>query len=170
MSQTKEKQTQQAHNIKMTSYQRRCDVITSHRRWYDVILTLCAHWENNQPPSFPPGDRNVRHDPPKNKNKRDKTSKSPAICHCATHQNVVVCSKVWQLWTFVPFLINTGMPSSIISVGLIWVQLWFCFAPIFQLCCLTTHGSPNVSTRCFCWVLTFASFINKVYLWFICCP
>ena len=35
---------QQAHNIKMTSYQRRCDVITSHRRWYDVILTLCAHW------------------------------------------------------------------------------------------------------------------------------
>ena len=36
--------TQQAHNMKMTSYQRRCDVITSHRRWYDVILTLCAHW------------------------------------------------------------------------------------------------------------------------------
>ena len=30
---------QQAHNVKMTSYQRRCDVITSHRRWYDVILT-----------------------------------------------------------------------------------------------------------------------------------
>ena len=26
--------TQQAHNIKMTSYQRRCD----------VILTLCAYW------------------------------------------------------------------------------------------------------------------------------
>ena len=24
--------SQQAHNIKMTSYQRRCDVITSHRR------------------------------------------------------------------------------------------------------------------------------------------
>ena len=37
--------TQQAHNIKMASYQRRCDVFTSHRRWYDVILTLCAHWE-----------------------------------------------------------------------------------------------------------------------------
>ena len=35
---------QQAHNIKMTSYQRRYDVITSHRRWYDVILTLCAYW------------------------------------------------------------------------------------------------------------------------------
>ena len=34
----------QAHNIKMTSYQRRCDVITSHRHWYDVILTLCACW------------------------------------------------------------------------------------------------------------------------------
>ena len=36
--------TQQAHNVKMTSYQRRCDVITSHRRWYDVILMLCACW------------------------------------------------------------------------------------------------------------------------------
>ena len=33
---------QWAHNVKMTSYQRRCDVITSHRRWYDVILMLCA--------------------------------------------------------------------------------------------------------------------------------
>ena len=36
--------SQWAHNNTMTSYQRRCDVITSHRRWYDVILTLCAHW------------------------------------------------------------------------------------------------------------------------------
>ena len=41
---SKQQHTQQAHNIKMTSYQRRCDVITSHRRWYDVILTLCVHW------------------------------------------------------------------------------------------------------------------------------
>ena len=41
--------TQQANNIKMTSYQRRCDVITSHQRWYDVILTLCVHWEVNGP-------------------------------------------------------------------------------------------------------------------------
>ena len=39
------KTTQWAHNVKMTSYQRRCDVITSHRRWYDVILMLCACWE-----------------------------------------------------------------------------------------------------------------------------
>ena len=37
--------TQQTQNVKMTSYQRRCDVITSHQRWYDVILTLCAYWE-----------------------------------------------------------------------------------------------------------------------------
>ena len=36
--------TQWAHNVKMTSYQRRCDVITSHRRWYDVILMLFACW------------------------------------------------------------------------------------------------------------------------------
>ena len=36
--------SQQAHNIKMMSYQRQCYVITSHRRWYDIILTLCAHW------------------------------------------------------------------------------------------------------------------------------
>ena len=38
------KSSQWAHNVKMTSYQRRCDVITSHRRWYDVILMLCACW------------------------------------------------------------------------------------------------------------------------------
>ena len=44
VSEHNEVTTQQAHNIKMMSYQRRCDVITSHRRWYDVILTLCAHW------------------------------------------------------------------------------------------------------------------------------
>ena len=29
----------------MTSYQRRCDVMTSHRRRSDVILTSCACWE-----------------------------------------------------------------------------------------------------------------------------
>ena len=30
---------------KMTSYRRRCDVITSHRRSYDVIFTSCARWD-----------------------------------------------------------------------------------------------------------------------------
>ena len=38
---------QWAHNVKMMSYQRRCDVITSHRRWYDVILILCACWDTS---------------------------------------------------------------------------------------------------------------------------
>ena len=36
--------TQLAHDVKMTSYQRRCDVMTSHRRRSDVILTSCACW------------------------------------------------------------------------------------------------------------------------------
>ena len=40
--------SQWAHNVKMTSYQRRCDVITSHRRLYDVILMLCACWDCSQ--------------------------------------------------------------------------------------------------------------------------
>ena len=35
---------QQAHNLKTTSYQRRCDVITSHRRRYGVVLTSRACW------------------------------------------------------------------------------------------------------------------------------
>ena len=29
----------------MTSYRRRCDVITSHRREYDVTFTSCARWD-----------------------------------------------------------------------------------------------------------------------------
>ena len=40
--------TQQAHNLKTTSYQRQCDVMTSHRRRYDVVLTACACWEGLQ--------------------------------------------------------------------------------------------------------------------------
>ena len=32
-----------AHDVKMTSYLRRCDVMTSHRGRYDVILALYAH-------------------------------------------------------------------------------------------------------------------------------
>ena len=40
------------------------------------------------------------------------------------------------------------------SPGFNW---WFSFAPVFQWYYLTTQGSPNVSTRCFSWVL-------------ICCP
>ena len=44
---------QQAHDVNMTSYGRRCDVITSHRRQDDVIYMLCAYWvltptEDNQ--------------------------------------------------------------------------------------------------------------------------
>ena len=36
--------SRRAHDVKMTSYQRRCDVITSHRSLYDVILAPNAHW------------------------------------------------------------------------------------------------------------------------------
>ena len=38
------KDTQWAHDVRMTSYQRRCDVMTSHRRRSDVILMSCACW------------------------------------------------------------------------------------------------------------------------------
>ena len=48
------KVTQWVHNVKMTSYQRRCDVITSHRRWYDVILMLFACWEVTTCPVLQP--------------------------------------------------------------------------------------------------------------------
>ena len=36
--------TQRAHGVYTTSYQRRCNVVTSHRRWYDVLPTLRAYW------------------------------------------------------------------------------------------------------------------------------
>ena len=42
-----QKRTKQAHNLKITSYQRRCDVLTSHRRRYDVVLTSCARSESS---------------------------------------------------------------------------------------------------------------------------
>ena len=32
---------QQAHDGETTPYQRRCDVMTSRRSWYDVVLRLC---------------------------------------------------------------------------------------------------------------------------------
>ena len=37
--------SQRAHEVRMTSYQCRCDVMTSHRRRSDVILTSCACWD-----------------------------------------------------------------------------------------------------------------------------
>ena len=37
--------SQQANIIKTTPYQCRCDVTTSHRHWYAVVLTACALWE-----------------------------------------------------------------------------------------------------------------------------
>ena len=37
--------SQQAHDVEMTLYWRRCDVKTSHRRQYDVISTPCACWD-----------------------------------------------------------------------------------------------------------------------------
>ena len=35
---------QRALDVKMTSYERRCDVMTSHRRSYDLILEPNAQW------------------------------------------------------------------------------------------------------------------------------
>ena len=34
----------QAHDVNTTSPQRRCNVMTLHRRWGDVIFTSCARW------------------------------------------------------------------------------------------------------------------------------
>ena len=40
-------QPQRAHDVIMTSYQRRCGVMTSHRRLSDVIMTSCACWDSS---------------------------------------------------------------------------------------------------------------------------
>ena len=37
--------SQQAHDVNTTSPQRRCNVMTLHRRWGDVIFTSCARWD-----------------------------------------------------------------------------------------------------------------------------
>ena len=36
--------TQRAHDVNITPPQRRCNVMTLHRRWGDVIFTSCACW------------------------------------------------------------------------------------------------------------------------------
>ena len=36
---------QRAHDVYTTSVQRRCNVMTLHRHWGDVVLTSCACWE-----------------------------------------------------------------------------------------------------------------------------
>ena len=38
------KHTRQAHDVNITSPQRRCNVMTLHRHWGDVIFTSCARW------------------------------------------------------------------------------------------------------------------------------
>ena len=47
--------TQRAHDVKMTSYQRRCEVMTSHRCRTDVILTSCACWVQSNSNMWPQG-------------------------------------------------------------------------------------------------------------------
>ena len=36
--------TRQAHDVNTTSPQRRCNVMTLHRHWGDVVFTSCARW------------------------------------------------------------------------------------------------------------------------------
>ena len=36
--------SQQIHDVSTTSPQRRCNVMTLHRRWADVVYTSCARW------------------------------------------------------------------------------------------------------------------------------
>ena len=37
------KEREQAHDVKTTSDQRGCDIMTSLRHWYNIVLRLCAH-------------------------------------------------------------------------------------------------------------------------------
>ena len=37
--------SRRAHDVYTTSAQRRCNVMTLHRRWGDVVLTSCACWD-----------------------------------------------------------------------------------------------------------------------------
>ena len=37
--------SQRAHAITRTPYQHRCNIMTLHRRWYDVVLTLGPRWD-----------------------------------------------------------------------------------------------------------------------------
>ena len=37
--------SQRAHDVYTTSAQRRCNVMTLHRSWGDVVLTSCVRWE-----------------------------------------------------------------------------------------------------------------------------
>ena len=39
-------------------------------------------------------------------------------------------------------------------LGLSEVNWWFSFALVYQWCCLTPLGSPGVTIRCFCRVLS----------------
>ena len=39
----------QRHDVNITSSQRRCNVMTLHRRWGDVIFTSCARWGLSSP-------------------------------------------------------------------------------------------------------------------------
>ena len=52
-----------------------------------------------------------------------------------------------------------GRNFSCLFLGLLGFNWLFSFAQVFQWCCLTTQGSPNVLTSCFCWVLIFALFV-----------
>ena len=37
--------SQRAHDVNTTSPQRRCNVMTLHQRWADVVWTSCARWD-----------------------------------------------------------------------------------------------------------------------------
>ena len=42
--------SQQVYHDETTSYQCRWDVITSHRRWYDIVLMFCVYWPGGTQP------------------------------------------------------------------------------------------------------------------------
>ena len=46
-------ESRQAHDVNITSPQRRCNVMTLHRRWGDVIFTSCARWDEDADLGFP---------------------------------------------------------------------------------------------------------------------
>ena len=98
---------QQAYNFKMTSYRRRCGVMTLHRRQYNVISTSCACWK---------GDKDLSNIKSTKLTFYSKIADSYILA-------LVTVSMLRYLWTmawFPPYTVSVVMPAPKIRVQKVW--------------------------------------------------
>ena len=132
---------QQAHDVEMMLYWRRCDVITSHRRQYDTSKWCCNDVDATSSRRIDVSTTSFRHCEPAGTNHSQRIFFGPISAAGFRNSLLLFCGIFWcRLSSRCPF------PVQYSGQNMHWVWLHPCLIIAFSLTCYTSKC--NISKAC----------------------